>query len=286
MFKRLSIPFSLCLFMAISACGSRDEALNPDWVSRANSVSTLGLIDTNSSQQILLSAYYFLGNNDTSDDSTQTNHISGSAVLPEGKEVVNTNISVIYRNMATRPNYTPGTSTGFIVAHTCDIYKLGWASAPYYYSLENIEVNYNAASHSVEYGLDLIHTAYYWRYAYVQIAVNLADSSLGKVIATDLHDGSIRFSITVPEKKDVVHFFAKRNGVQDFDAINVQLVGEIANADGTYTYQTVRPAAYQQGDVVTARCFTYTPASGQIFYPGPAENTWSDPLTIVWGQPK
>jgi endo-1,3(4)-beta-glucanase len=87
----------------------------------------------------------------------------------------------------------------------------------------------------------------------------------------------MQFSIRLPERKQQVHLFARRNGAQDFVRIDLhaQAGGEINNGDGTYTYQASRSGVYAAGDLVEARFYTFTPASGQLFYPGPIENSWT-----------
>lgn len=99
---------------------------------------------------------------------------------------------------------------------------------------------------------------------------------VGVVQITPLAGGSIKFSIKVSEKKDQVHLFARRNGLQDYDVIDLQTKagGEVNNGDGTYTYQSTRSGVYVAGDLVEARFYTYKPSSGQTFHPGPAQNNW------------
>src|SRR5690606_3613790 len=102
-------------------------------------------------------------------------------------------------------------------------------------------------------------------------------SDIGVVDITPLANGSVQFSIRLPEENDQVHMFARRNGQQAYDEIDVKTKAgaEINNGDGTCTYQITRTSAYDVGDLVEARFYTYKPASGQIFYPGPAETSWS-----------
>lgn len=99
----------------------------------------------------------------------------------------------------------------------------------------------------------------------------------GVVQMTALAGGGMQFSIRLPERKQQVHLFARRNGAQDFVVIDLQAQagGEINNGDGTYTYQASRSGVYAAGDLVEARFYTFTPASGQLFYPGPIENSWT-----------
>lgn len=101
-------------------------------------------------------------------------------------------------------------------------------------------------------------------------------NQVGVVQMTPLAGGSVKFSIKVSEEKDQVHLFARRNGQQDYDVIDLQNQpgGEVNNGDGTFTYQVTRSGAYVTGDLVEARFYTYKPSSGQHFYPGPAQNNW------------
>lgn len=87
----------------------------------------------------------------------------------------------------------------------------------------------------------------------------------------------MRFSIRLGERKNQVHLFARRNGQQDYVVIDVQTQpgGETNNGDGTYTYQVIRSGAYTAGNLVEARFYTYTPASGQVYYPGPIDSYWT-----------
>lgn len=98
----------------------------------------------------------------------------------------------------------------------------------------------------------------------------------GVVQMTALANGGMQFSVRLNERKQQVHLFARRNGGQDFVVIDLQAQagGEINNGDGTYTYQANRTGAYVAGDLVEARFYTFTPASGQVFLPGPGENSW------------
>jgi endoglucanase Acf2 len=99
----------------------------------------------------------------------------------------------------------------------------------------------------------------------------------GVVKMTALANGGMQFSIRLNERKQQVHFFARRNGLQDYviNDLQAQAGGEVNNGDGTYTYQVTRSAAYTAGNLVEARFYTFTPASGQSFYPGPVENSWT-----------
>jgi CxxC motif-containing protein (DUF1111 family)/beta-glucanase (GH16 family) len=102
-------------------------------------------------------------------------------------------------------------------------------------------------------------------------------SQLEEVNLEMLAGGSVRFSIRLPEQKDQVHLFARRNGSQDYVINDLQGVpgAEINNGDGTFTYQITREGAYNEGDLVEARFYTFTPASGQVYYPGPGDSTFT-----------
>lgn len=90
-------------------------------------------------------------------------------------------------------------------------------------------------------------------------------------------NGGMQFSIRLPERKQQVHLFARRNGNQDYVVIDLQAQagGETNNGDGTYTYRATRSGIYAAGDLVEARFYTFSPATGQVFYPGPVENSWT-----------
>jgi hypothetical protein len=102
-------------------------------------------------------------------------------------------------------------------------------------------------------------------------------ADLGVVKMSALANGGMEFSVRVSERKQYVHFFARRNGLQDFvvNDVQVQASGEINNGDGTYTYRVTRAGAYAAGNLVEGRFFTYTPAAGQQYFPGPLENSWN-----------
>lgn len=102
-------------------------------------------------------------------------------------------------------------------------------------------------------------------------------TGLGVVQMTQQTGGGMRFSIRLGERKNQVHLFARRNGQQDYVVIDVQTQpgGETNNGDGTYTYQVIRSGAYTAGNLVEARFYTYTPASGQVYYPGPIDSYWT-----------
>jgi hypothetical protein len=115
-----------------------------------------------------------------------------------------------------------------------------------------------------------------------EIYYNLQSNvTLNTVAITEKDNGSAQFSITLAGKRDTVHLFAKKNGLQDFVALDLQNSGT-ANADGTYTYSVVRNGAYNLGDKIEARFFTYTPALGQVNFPGPSESQFSP--AVVYGK--
>ncbi len=109
-------------------------------------------------------------------------------------------------------------------------------------------------------------------------------ADIGVVKMTALANGGMQFSIRLNERKQQVHLFARKNGAQDYvvNDLQAQAGGEINNGDGTYTYQVTRSAAYAAGNLVEARFYTFTPASGQVFYPGPGENSWTS-MTYLGG---
>ncbi|WP_111643048.1 di-heme oxidoreductase family protein [Marinimicrobium alkaliphilum] len=106
---------------------------------------------------------------------------------------------------------------------------------------------------------------------------------LDQVRISALAGGSVRFSITVPMRKDAVHVFARRNGAQDFvvNDIQSQSGAEVDNGDGTFTYHVVRESSYDDGDRIEARFFSFEPGAGQLFYPGPTDATW---VSLVYAE--
>jgi len=115
-----------------------------------------------------------------------------------------------------------------------------------------------------------------------EIFYNLStDVTLNQVSIAQKDNGSAEFSVTLAEKRDTVHLFAKKNGLQDYVALDLQATG-VANADGTYTYSVTRNGAYNLGDKIEARFFTYTPALGQVNLPGPSETVFSP--AVVYGK--
>ena len=107
--------------------------------------------------------------------------------------------------------------------------------------------------------------------------------TIGLVTIEDLGSGSAKFSLRLSEQKVQVHLFCKKNNIQDYVIIDLQITGEVNNGDGTYTYTQTRIGAYVNGDSIVARYYTYTPASGQVFYQGPTDSTWSVPLVYGGG---
>lgn len=106
---------------------------------------------------------------------------------------------------------------------------------------------------------------------------SVAPVDLGVVKITTMPNAAVRFSVRLSERKQQVHLFSRRNGIQDFVVIDLQAQagGEINHGDGTYTYQATRPAgSYASGDLIEARYYSFVPATGQLFLPGPGENTW------------
>src|SRR5690625_4849448 len=99
---------------------------------------------------------------------------------------------------------------------------------------------------------------------------------LEEVSIVALADGGAEFSLMVPEPKDVVHVFARRNGAQDFAQTDIQNNPEsvVDNGDGTFTYRVARSGVYLDGDVIEARFYTFSANSGQVFYPGPGDSAW------------
>ncbi len=99
----------------------------------------------------------------------------------------------------------------------------------------------------------------------------------GVVQMVAVANGGMQFSIRLPERKQQVHLFARRNGNQDYVVIDLQAQagGETNNGDGTYTYRATRSGIYAAGDLVEARFYTFSPTTGQVFYPGPVENSWT-----------
>ncbi|MDO8344937.1 MAG: glycosyl hydrolase [Cellvibrio sp.] len=110
---------------------------------------------------------------------------------------------------------------------------------------------------------------------------SVAPVDLGVVKITPMPFAAVKFSVRLNERKQQVHLFARRNGAQDFVVIDLQAQAgaEVNNGDGTYTYQTTRTgAAYGVGDLIEARFYSFAPASGQLFLPGPGENSWTSLL--------
>ena len=110
---------------------------------------------------------------------------------------------------------------------------------------------------------------------------SVAPVDLGVVKITPMPFAAVKFSVRLNERKQQVHLFARRNGAQDFVVIDLQAQAgaEVNHGDGTYTYQITRTgAAYGVGDLIEARFYSFAPASGQLFLPGPGENSWTSLL--------
>lgn len=100
---------------------------------------------------------------------------------------------------------------------------------------------------------------------------------IDEVMITQLDNGAVRFSIRLGERKDDVSLFARRNNGQDHVVNHIQQTpsNEIDNGDGSWTYVNVREdAPYEAGDLIEARFYTFSPESGQVFYPGPTDGDW------------
>ena len=111
-----------------------------------------------------------------------------------------------------------------------------------------------------------------------KFALSLADLTIGEVTIEDLESGIVRFSLRVPKKMSKVNLYCRKNGLEDYVVTDLQKTGQIRNRDKTYTYTHTRTEAYSAGDIIEARFYTYSPKSGEIFYPGPTDATWSTPL--------
>lgn len=72
---------------------------------------------------------------------------------------------------------------------------------------------------------------------------------------SELANGEIKFEVTYTEPKEYVEVFIKKNDVQNvaMDVTN----SVIANADGTYSYQLIRPG-YVAGDLIAARFYSHS----------------------------
>ncbi|MDA3851038.1 MAG: beta-1,3-glucanase family protein [Spirochaetaceae bacterium] len=104
---------------------------------------------------------------------------------------------------------------------------------------------------------------------------DLTVGALDTIFMVPQSNGGVTFSLTVAEEMNVVHLFARKNGNQDYVIIGVQEDGETENADGSYTYSVTREDAYETGDILEARFYTFSPTSGQIFLPGPGESEFT-----------
>jgi hypothetical protein len=111
-------------------------------------------------------------------------------------------------------------------------------------------------------------------------------TSTQTVVVTDpparrLPNGDMLFSATFPARQAYVEAFVQQNGVQN---VAGNIVGSgVANADGTFTYGRVVPAArYRQGDVLRVRFYSYQAGRPGVFTPGPAEAVWFP--DVIYGQ--
>lgn len=93
----------------------------------------------------------------------------------------------------------------------------------------------------------------------------------------DLGNGSVKFSVTLPANQQYVELFVRQNGIQNVaQAITNSAV---ANTDGTYTYSLVK-SGYSVNDKIEYRFYSYLPAGGAVFTPGPVEQSW---LSYTYG---
>lgn len=124
-----------------------------------------------------------------------------------------------------------------------------------------------------------------WGYSIYEFKIfgSSAAQATNVVTIAPVAGGGATFSIRLPERKNTVHLFTRRNGAQDYVVTDVQGVAgaEINNGDGTYTYRITRPSGYSTGNLVDARFYSFTPATGQLFHPGPGETNWT---TISYNQ--
>ncbi len=108
----------------------------------------------------------------------------------------------------------------------------------------------------------------------VMFLANVCSAASSEKIS-ELANGEIKFEVTYTEFKEYVEVFIKQNDVQNvaMDVTN----SVIANADGTYSYQLIRPG-YVAGDLITARFYSH--ANGvQEFTPAPFL-----PGFVSWGK--
>ena len=86
-----------------------------------------------------------------------------------------------------------------------------------------------------------------------------------------LANGDMLFAIKFPVTQAYVEVFSKQNGVQN---IAKALAGD-KNADGSFTYRTIVPAAtYKSGDKILARFYSYAPNQPGVFTPGLTDSTF------------
>ncbi|UZJ43373.1 hypothetical protein OOT55_11995 [Marinimicrobium sp. C6131] len=103
---------------------------------------------------------------------------------------------------------------------------------------------------------------------------DIVDGEVDEIVITDVENGGAQFTVRLSEEKADLQLFARRNGAQDY-VVGLADHTVIDNGDGTYTYSVTRTGAYEAGDLIEARYFTYLPESGQIFLPGPGDDVWA-----------
>lgn len=93
-----------------------------------------------------------------------------------------------------------------------------------------------------------------------------------------LVNGDIKFVVTYSSAQFYVELFATKNGQQN-TALNI-VNSQVSNADGTFSYSYITPAAgYVQGSIISARFYSYKAGAPGVFTPGPSETVWSAPFT-------
>jgi len=100
--------------------------------------------------------------------------------------------------------------------------------------------------------------------------------ALNEVSIVDLGDGSVQLAVRVEGEQENVQVFSRKNGAQDFVVTDLHAQDEavVDNEDGTFSYQITRENEFEPGDTVEARFYTFSPEAGQVFYPGPGDDTW------------
>lgn len=98
--------------------------------------------------------------------------------------------------------------------------------------------------------------------------------------ATQLPNGDMRYAVTFASPQAYVEAFVRQNGVQN---VAGNIAGSrVANADGTFTYSRVVPAAsYRAGDVINVRFYSYRTGQLGVFTPGPVE--WVSYPDFIYG---